>query len=411
MRVSLDLWRITCADLIVRTAYQVGKTPLMPLFAASLGAGELLVGAIVSVSTMTGMVLKPIFGWLSDRWGRRLWLLTGLVLFSGVPFLYSWVNTPEELFVLRLLHGLATAVFGPVTLAFVAEMAVSGKAERLGWFGMARSGSYLLAPLLGAWLLTWLDPATVFTLIGFMSCLAFLPICIMDFSRPSHKRDLEQKKEFWRAWKSALSAVMSNSRLWLAGTLEMLVYLVTYSIKAFLPLYALFTADFNLLAVGLFFTVQEAAHLVIRPVGGRFGDRVGYLAAINTGYLVLVIGLSLLPYATAHVELLAIAVVIGAGQGLIFPSTVAFVSRCVDTRHLGAGMGFLGAVRNFGKVAGPLTAGALLTRMDYSQVFHLGGAIVLLVVLTLFLLQKNRLEFIFPGTKLTTPSEDKAMLR
>jgi len=72
MRVPLDLWRIGCADLIVRTAYQVGKTPLMPLFAASLGAGELLVGAIVSVSTMTGMVLKPIFGWLSDRWGRRL---------------------------------------------------------------------------------------------------------------------------------------------------------------------------------------------------------------------------------------------------------------------------------------------------------------------------------------------------
>ena len=91
----------------------------------------------------------------------------GLVLFSGVPFLYSWVNTPEELFVLRLLHGLATAVFGPVTLAFVLEMAVSGRAERLGWFGMARTGSYLLAPLLGAWLLTWMDPAAVFTLIGF----------------------------------------------------------------------------------------------------------------------------------------------------------------------------------------------------------------------------------------------------
>ena len=47
---------------------------------------------------------------------------------------------------------------------------------------------------------------------------------------------MEPEKEFWAAWKSALSAVMSNSRLWLAGALEMLVYLVTYSIKAFLPL-------------------------------------------------------------------------------------------------------------------------------------------------------------------------------
>ena len=105
MRCTLDLWRITFADLIVRTSYQVGKTPLMPLFAASLGASEFMVGAIVSVSIMTGLVLKPMFGWLSDRWGRRLWLLIGVALFSGTPFLYQLIETPEQLFVLRLIHG------------------------------------------------------------------------------------------------------------------------------------------------------------------------------------------------------------------------------------------------------------------------------------------------------------------
>ena len=115
--VPADLWRITGADLIVRTAYQVGKTPLMPLFAASIGAGEFLVGAIVSVSTLTGMILKPLFGLLSDRWGRKLWLLIGLSLFTGIPFLYGLVETPQQLFVLRLVHGLATAIFGPVSQA------------------------------------------------------------------------------------------------------------------------------------------------------------------------------------------------------------------------------------------------------------------------------------------------------
>jgi len=113
--VSQDLWRITGADLIVRTAYQVGKTPLMPLFAASVGAGELLVGAIVSVSTMTGLILKPLFGLLSDRWGRRLWLLIGLTLFSTIPFVYGLVETPQQLLMVRVIHGLATAVFGPVS--------------------------------------------------------------------------------------------------------------------------------------------------------------------------------------------------------------------------------------------------------------------------------------------------------
>ncbi|MCP4876153.1 MAG: MFS transporter, partial [Gammaproteobacteria bacterium] len=102
----------------------------MPLFAASVGAGELLIGAIVSVSTMTGLILKPLFGLLSDRWGRKLWLLIGLILFSTIPFFYGLVETPQQLLMIRVVHGLATAVFGPVSLAYVAEMAVGGRAER-----------------------------------------------------------------------------------------------------------------------------------------------------------------------------------------------------------------------------------------------------------------------------------------
>jgi len=50
---------VTFADFIARTAYQMGKTPLLPIFAATLGATDTLLGFIVSVSTLTGMVLKP----------------------------------------------------------------------------------------------------------------------------------------------------------------------------------------------------------------------------------------------------------------------------------------------------------------------------------------------------------------
>ena len=68
---------ITAADFIVRSAYQMGKTPLLPIFAAALGAGDILLGFIVSVSTLTGMVLKPFVGILSDQSGRKVWLLVG----------------------------------------------------------------------------------------------------------------------------------------------------------------------------------------------------------------------------------------------------------------------------------------------------------------------------------------------
>ena len=138
--------KITTADFIVRAAYQMGKTPLLPLFAASLGAGSAVLGFIVAVSTLTGMCLKPLIGALSDRSGRRSWLLVGTALFAATPFLYHFIDTPEQLLTLRLLHGLATAIYGPVTLAYVAERAHQDRAEKLGWFGMARSGGYIVGP-------------------------------------------------------------------------------------------------------------------------------------------------------------------------------------------------------------------------------------------------------------------------
>ena len=102
----VDLWRITGADFIVRTTYQMGKTPLLPLYAAALGASDMMIGQVVSISTLTGLMLKPIFGLLSDRTGRRLWLFLGLGLFTLTPFLYRFVETPEQLFALRLFHGI-----------------------------------------------------------------------------------------------------------------------------------------------------------------------------------------------------------------------------------------------------------------------------------------------------------------
>ena len=163
-----DFLSITVADLIARTAYQMGKTPLLSIFAASPGASDVFLGLIVSVPTFTGMLLKPFIGVLSDRWGWWAWLLTGTVFFAGMPFLYRFFQTPKQLFLIRVIHGMATAFYGPVTLAYVAEQASGRRAEGLGWFGIARSGGYILGSALAGWLLLFSEPATVYTIIGLM---------------------------------------------------------------------------------------------------------------------------------------------------------------------------------------------------------------------------------------------------
>ena len=392
------LLRITVADFIVRSAYQMGKTPLLPIFAASLGASDALLGLIVSVSTLTGMATKPLFGLLSDRMGRRLWLLIGTLIFAGVPFLYSLIETPDQLVGIRLLHGTATAIYGPVTVASVAERSGKRKAERLGWFGMARSGGYLIGPAAAGWLLLSLEPVAVFTLIGGLSMAAFVPVLWLGGDRPRlHETALadpkadnekaEAKVVAVRAIRGLVkreAALLGTSAVWLSGALEAAVFIVTYIIKAFLPIYAL-TAGYSTVEIGLFFSAQEGALILLKPWGGRLGDRISHLRAVSLGMFCLALTLPFLLTAAGTAGLLAVAVAMGAAQALIFPATVALIAEQVPAGRIGTGMGLAGSLKNGGKVAGPMLGGLLIAGLGYSRLFWLLASMLLAGALALLI--------------------------
>ena len=365
---------VTVADFIVRSAYQIGKTPLLPIFAARLGAPWAFLGFIVSVSTITGMVLKPAVGILSDRWGRVWWLVVGTALFAGVPFLYRFVQTPEELFGIRVIHGLATAIYGPVTLAIVAEQTESKRAEKLGWFGMARQAGYILGPAVGGWLLLTMEPVSVFTLIGMLSCFAFIPVVLLR-KQPAHSWNV--RPPIGEQVVKALRAGLSTPAIWLSGGLESALFIAIYATKAFLPVYA-GSLGISVALIGTFFAIQEGTHMVLKPLGGRFGDRFGYIGAICTGMILVAIALLLLTLANGILILAVLAMVIGVGQAFVFPSTIALVSTQISPAFTGAGMGLIGTLKNAGKVAGPILGGILIDRFNFDQMFQLMGLLLLL---------------------------------
>jgi MFS family permease len=385
MKTSPNLLKITLADFIVRAGYQMGKTPLLPILAASLGASDVLLGMIVSVSTLTGMLTKPLFGLLSDRQGRKLWIVLGTLLFAGVPFLYKFIDTPGQLVILRLIHGTATAIYGPVTVAYVAERGGKRKAERLGWFGMARSGGYVVGPLAAGMLLLWNNPADVFAVIGGLSLLAFIPVLLLDETADGGRQIATRNSQpatraaTRAATRSPFRIPTSAFRIpsvWLSGGMEATVYIATYAIKAFLPIYAL-TAGYNTAQIGLFFTVQEGVHLLLKPAAGRAGDRIGYYWAIALGMGGLAGLLPLLTVASQGWMLLGLAGLFGACQALIFPATVALVADQIEPEHLGAGLGFVGTLDNGGKVAGPVLGGLLIAGLGYVGMLWLLSALLL----------------------------------
>ncbi len=79
----------------------LSKTPVLPLFAQSLGASPQEIGWIVIASTIPGILISFLAGAIADHFGKRRVIMTSLIVFATAPLLYLWVDTSWELMAAR----------------------------------------------------------------------------------------------------------------------------------------------------------------------------------------------------------------------------------------------------------------------------------------------------------------------
>ena len=364
-------------DLLARTGYQMGKSPVLPLFAESLGAGPQVSGIVVAVSTTTGLLTSPLIGALSDRHGRRRLLLIGTALFAFTPFVYLLIRTPGQLILVRLLHGFATAIYGPVVSALVADMFQRRRAQHMGWYRSARTASYLLGPLLGGFVLFYGDFRLAWVLVGTLGLVAFLPAASLPRSRrPAN--DPQERSDTWRFVSQHFAQAIRNPVLLALGVIEVALYLGLRANKAFLPLYAV-SVGINPAQIGVLFSIQVAATLLAQPVGGYLSDRIGRRPAILGGLILVGGGLPLMVMARDFSVLVLLSAVLGLGEAAVMPSVITLATELSDRDNCGSILGVLDAMDNVGKALGPIVAGLLLGLFSYVTSFTIIAGILIAV--------------------------------
>ena len=88
---------IVFASILSRLGYQMARSPVLPAFAADLGALPETIGVIVAASTITGVFFKLPSGALSDVLGKKRMMVLGALFFALPPFFYPLVNDPWSL--------------------------------------------------------------------------------------------------------------------------------------------------------------------------------------------------------------------------------------------------------------------------------------------------------------------------
>lgn len=371
-----------------RLSYALARSPVLPLFALYLGAGPEGIGFAVGISTVTGIFFKLPAGALSDIIGRKRTMLIGLVVFAVMPFTYLLVNDYQLLVVIRFFHGLATAIYGPVSMAVVADIAGAKKGEMLSWFSSitiignllgAPLGGFILHNMAGAPSPALPDFQMAYLVSGVAGMLSlFLAVGILHNGK--NGVDDKNPKKAYKRFISGIKEVMSDKRIVITSSMEGLQNLTVGALEAFLPIYAVIVAGLNEFQAGLLWGIQVVVTIVSKPVMGRTSDRFGRKPLIVIGMLLCAGAFGAIPLLKDFYALMTAAIFFGLGEAFITSSSAALVADICKEKHFGTAMGTFGTIFDIGHASGPILAGFLIARYDYGYSFGIMASLLIVAI-------------------------------
>ena len=349
-------------------SYNMVRMPVLALFAESLGASPERIGVIVSVSTLTGVFLKLPSGALSDIYGRRMLLRIGVIAFGIPPFFYPFISDLNVLTLLRLFHGLATAIFAPSALATVAELYRERRGAALGTYTACTQSGALLGPFIGGYLAFAYGYSSAFLTAGLFGCAAIVLFYSLHLSPPPPRLHDKGLASVWSEMWRGFSIVARNRKVLVTSSTDAAKMIANGALMAFLPLYGI-SVGLNAGEVGLLFTIQSLTSFVSKPIMGRASDRMGRQPLIMLGLLICAVTFVSIPHVSELALLLVLSAGFGFGEAVVSSSSSAFVADSSEFKTLGAGMGMQGTIGDIGHASGPLLAGVLIANMSYAGAF------------------------------------------
>lgn len=385
-----------CAvGFLARTSYALARTPVLALFAASLGAGPEAIGFCVAISTITGIFFKMPAGVVADVLGKTRTLFMGLACFAFVPFAYLLVSTYHGLVVVRFFHGFATAIYGPVAMAVVVQVAGNRRGEMLSWFSSVTILGNLLGAPLGGFLLTRLSAGAFPRLTDFhliygvvAACgLASLFLALWVLRRQPREPAGPQGRTLAAVltqFKTGVREILMDRRVFLTSNMEGVQNLSLGALEAFLPIYAVQMAHLSAFQAGMLWGVQMVTTIASKPIMGRFSDRYGRQPLLFWGMWVCALPFALIPWFHNFAVLLSLAAVFGLGEAVVTSSAAALVADYCREDHLGSAMGTFGTIFDIGHATGPLLAGGLIGLwggLDYRAPFAIIAGLLIIMAL------------------------------
>jgi DHA1 family multidrug resistance protein-like MFS transporter len=340
-----------------------------------LGAGGTELGLLAASYAVMRLIFGPVWGSLSDRFGRKPILMIGVLGYGITMFWFGLANQLWMLFVARSLSGILSSATSPTTMAYISDSTSEDERGRgMGILGAAIGLGTILGPGLGGILGTE-SLSLPFIIAGGMSLLALTLIGILlPESLPvDSRRILEEGRSRieLKKWMGLIRGTL--------GTLFGMGFLLSYALTVFygiFGLYALEKYSYGPDKVGVIFMVVGLVSAIAQGfLTGPFTKRWGEKILIKITLLGTAVSFLFLSLADSYLLIMASIGLFTLLTALLSPSVSALTSKQVE-QDQGTVMGISNAVMSLGRAAGPLWGGIALD--IYLELPYLSSAIVLL---------------------------------
>jgi MFS transporter, DHA1 family, multidrug resistance protein len=355
--------------------------PLIPVYAVELGAGGFLVGLIIASFNVSRTLFNPFAGRLSDRWGRKKFIVTGLFVYAIISVLYVLPAHAETLILVRFAHGLASVLVVPIAMALAADIAPKQKLGLyMGTLNMAVMLGLGVGPVLGGTIRDRFGMNAAFYAMGVLALLTCILVMIFIPSDYQSHGSGESRKS-------------SSIRRMLSHRVVLGIFIMRFfsasgqgAVYTFLPIFAL---QLNLTSsqVGVILSANIFLIAFLQRACGNLADRVNPKYLIIFGTFASGMTVFGMPFVEGFVMILLLNILMGMANGVALPGGLVITGQLGRTMGMASLMTITDAAWSLGMIVSPILSGIILDVFGLSYVFIIGSLLILTgsVVVTLFL--------------------------
>jgi MFS family permease len=348
--------------------------PLLPFYAKTMGAGGFIVGMLVASFSIAQLLMAPVWGRLSDHYGRRPALIVGMTASAIAYVVFAYADSLWLLFLSRLVQGAGGGTVS-VIQAYVADaLEPKDRAKGLGWLSAATNAGVALGPLLGAFALRWGTSGPGLLAAGLSVInIVFAWKFLVESRDMIEAAAVRSKPRVPGRSRHAIALVVTHPN----EPASRLIWIYAIAIGAFqgsTAILALFlAARFGVTekTIGFFFAYIGVLSVVTRAlILGPAVDRFGEARLSRLGLALLSIGLALLPFihpaanpVLTYLPLALAVALIPLGTAFTFPCVTSLLSRVVPSSERGLYMGVQQTFGGAARVIFPVVYGFLFDRV------------------------------------------------